>query len=98
LSYREWFDLNNAQRVHYNFLEMAPSIFMCLLLAGLYYPLQTALIGLIMAVSRLFYGIGYMTYGPKGSTIGAFGNDICLLALFYLTGMTGWKIANGKSP
>ena len=74
---------------------MAPSIFVCLLLAGLYYPLQAAIIGLVIAVSRLFYGIGYMTYGPKGRALGAFGNDICLLALFYFAGMTGWKIAKG---
>lgn len=77
---------------------MAPSTFLCLVLGGLYYPLQAAGFGLALAIFRVIYSVGYVVYGPKGRAIGALGNDFCLVALIYLTTMTGWKIVNGQAP
>lgn len=77
---------------------MAPSTFLCLVLAGLYYPIQAAWFGLGVAVFRICYSLGYVIYGPKGRAIGAFGNDFCLAALIYLTALTGWKIVSGQAP
>jgi len=98
LSYKQWYDFNIAQRVHYNFLEMAPSTFVSLLLGGLYFPIASAGFGLGLAVFRLVYCIGYTGKGPKGKSIGAAGNDFCLLALIILTVITGWRIASGAGP
>ena len=98
LAYKDWFKFNNAQRVHYNFVEMAPSTFVSLLLAGLYFPWAATGIGLALAFFRIVYCVGYMGKGPKGRGIGAIGNDFCLFALIALSVLTGWRIANGNAP
>lgn len=77
---------------------MAPSTFVSLLLAGLYFPQASAVLGLIVVVSRVLYSIGYMSGGPKGRSIGAIGNDIGLFGLIILAGITGWRIVNGTGP
>jgi hypothetical protein len=77
---------------------MAPSTFLCLVLAGLYYPIAAAWLGLGVAVFRIFYSIGYTKKGPKGRAVGAVGNDFCMFGLIVLTLMTGWKIVSGQAP
>ena len=97
LSYKEWFDFNNAQRAHYNFLEMAPSTFLWLLIAGVYYPCFASVVGLLTGVFRLHYAYSYATKGAQGRRIGAIGNDLMILALFGASICSGWSLAQGKA-
>lgn len=97
LSYKQWYDYNNAQRAHYNFVEMAPSTFVMLFIAGIYFPIPAAAIGLALAIFRAIYSAGYAYSGPKGRLIGALGNDLCLLGLLGLSLASGIMFANGSS-
>ena len=64
LTYEQWYKFNNAQRVHYNFIEFAPSMFVVLLIAGVYFPVAAAVLGLVHFVGRIIYSIGYANGGP----------------------------------
>jgi uncharacterized membrane protein YecN with MAPEG domain len=97
LSYKDWFDFNNAQRAHYNFIEMAPSTFVMLFIAGLYFPIPAAAIGLALAVCRMIYSCGYANSGPTGRVIGAIGNDLCLLGLLGLSFASGVMWVKGDA-
>jgi glutathione S-transferase len=97
LTYKQWFDFNNAQRAHYNFIEMAPSTFIFLLIAGVYFPIPAAAIGLALAIGRFIYSIGYANGGPKGRLIGALTNDFCLLGLVGLSFASAIMFINGNS-
>ena len=97
LTYKQWFDFNNAQRAHYNFVEMAPSTFVFLLVSGIYFPIPAAAIGLALAIFRVIYSIGYAKGGPKGRLIGAIGNDLALLGLIGLGFASGAMFANGNA-
>ena len=55
------------------------------MIAGLYFPIPAAAIGLAIVVARFIYAIGYTTNsGPAGRTVGALLNDILVLGLFGL--------------
>lgn len=97
LSYKQWFDFNNAQRAHANYLEMLPSTFVFLLIAGLYFPIPAAAIGLALAIFRFVYAYGYANSGPTGRLIGAIANDLCLLGLLGLSFASGVRWINGDS-
>lgn len=97
LSYKDWYDFNNSQRAHYNFLEMSPSIFSLLPIAGLYFPIPAAALGLVLAISRLIYVIGYTTVGPEGRLIGSLGNHLSILALFVIAMISGIKFITGSN-
>ena len=97
LSYKDWYAFNNAQRVHGNFIEMAPSTFVWLLIAGLYFPIPAAAIGLGVFFARLIYSIGYSgEKGPQGRIFGALLNDLFLLGLFGLSIASGALLINGN--
>ena len=98
LSYKEWFEFNNAQRAHYNFIEFAPTCFVWLLIAGIYFPIPAAVIGLAVIIFRIFYGVGYVNSGAKGRLIGAIGGDLCILGLFGLSLASGIMFAMGNAP
>jgi uncharacterized membrane protein YecN with MAPEG domain len=99
LPYKDWYAFNNAQRCHQNFIEMAPSTLVWLLIAGLYFAVPAAAIGLGVIVFRLIYSIGYAgSKGPQGRIIGALGNDLTLLGLFGLSIASGAMMINGNSP
>lgn len=98
LSYQAWFEFNNGQRAHYNFLEMAPTTFMWLFIAGIYFPIPAAIIGVLVIIFRLLYSIGYTQSGPKGRLVGALGNDFCLLGLLGLSLASGIMFAMGNTP
>lgn len=96
LTYEEWYLFNNYQRVHANYLEFAPSIFIALLAAGIYFPIAAAAIGLALFVARLAYSIGYVSGGPAGRLIGALGNHFSVLALLGLGFASGAYLVQGK--
>jgi len=98
LSYKDWYELNNAQRVHLNFVEFAPAIFLTLFLAGIYYPVTAAILGAIIIVARLVYTIGYMCGGPNWRIFGALFNHLGLFALIYFSIAGGCHFINGVKP
>jgi len=99
LAYKDWYAFNNAQRAHGNFVEMAPSTLLWVLIAGLYYPIPAAAVGLALFIFRLIYSIGYASdKGPKGRIVGALGNDLCLLAIFGLSIASGVMLITNATP
>ncbi|KAI8801393.1 hypothetical protein BJ742DRAFT_31044 [Cladochytrium replicatum] len=63
----QWKIFNNAQRVHYNYLENFGPNIVCLLISGLFQPKVTAGLAVSYIVGRYLYGSGYMSQaGPKG--------------------------------
>jgi glutathione S-transferase len=79
LSYEQWYKFNNAQRAHYNFIEFAPSGLVMHFVAGIYFPIAIAVIGVVAIIGRLIYSIGYANGGPKGRLVGAIIGDLILL-------------------
>ncbi|PMD40759.1 membrane-associated proteins in eicosanoid and glutathione metabolism [Hyaloscypha variabilis F] len=57
---------NCAQRAHANFIENQPSAVAALLLAGLQFPISSALMGAGWTVSRYMYMVGYSQGGEGG--------------------------------
>ena len=64
--YLAWYTFNNAQRVHYNYLEFFAQMVTQFLLAGLYYPLTTAALCCAYILFRIWFHVGYIRNGPKG--------------------------------
>ena len=84
LTYEQWYEFNNAQRAHMNYVEWIASCLVFLLIGGLYFPIPAAAVGLGVVVFRFIYAFGYTSSGPAGRLIGALGNDILVLAQFVL--------------
>ena len=84
LSYKAWVEFNNCMRVHQNFVEQLPLWLTFLLVAGLFIPLITAILGFLLAGARLVYIILYIKLGPNARKLGAItgGLPLNLLALF----------------
>ena len=79
LDYKEWYDFNNRQRAHYNFIEHIVVILPFLLIGGIALPVVAGILGWIYFVGRIAYTIGYVKGGPKGRLIGALTLDVALL-------------------
>ena len=80
LTYRQWYDFNNVQRAHMNFLEhMAPTIFMTIITA-LRQPLWAMITIFVLVLGRIVYGCGYVKKGPNGRLVGAYIVDLGLLS------------------
>lgn len=97
LSYSQWYKFNNAQRAHYNLVESAPSIFAFLFISGLYFPIPSAVLGLVVVISRIIYSIGYVSGGPGGRLIGALLVDLALLGFLGLSFASSIMFAMGKA-
>jgi uncharacterized membrane protein YecN with MAPEG domain len=95
LSYGDWFRFNNAQRVHYNFVEGISTAITLLIIGGFYYPIPAAAFGLAMIIGRIIYSVGYTASGPSGRIIGVLLIDIALIALFVLSWITCIKMIKG---
>ncbi|KAG9250375.1 MAPEG family protein [Emericellopsis atlantica] len=61
---------NCAQRAHANFIENQPSFLGALAIAGLRFPMTSAVLGATWVFGRLAYAIGYTSSGPKGRLFG----------------------------
>ena len=96
LSYKDWYEFNSAQRAHYNFVEWIASTLLLILVAGVYFPIPAAALGLAIFIARLIYSIGYVTGGPRGRSIGATINDLAFLAAFVLAFISSIYLIIGK--
>ena len=81
LTQEQYLKINNAQRVHYNFIEGAATILVALAVAGLYQPALSANLGAVYFVGRLIYSIGYTQSGAKGRLVGVLVLDVALFGL-----------------
>ena len=70
LSYRDWFEFNSAQRIHYNYLESAACVIVFVLIGGIVYPWEAVAAGGAYIIGRVIYHIGYARQGPKGRVVG----------------------------
>eukprot|EP00347_Sterkiella_histriomuscorum_P012300 403369117 len=88
LPYKSWYEFNNAQRVHYNYLESATIVITWLLIAGLRYEWVAVGAGSVYLLARLIYAIGYAAKGPAGRVIGfalAFFSSLVLMVFAILS-------------
>jgi glutathione S-transferase len=95
LSHDDWVKFNNAQRVHYNYLEGIPLVLVAELVAGLFFARYAALLGFVYIVGRLVYGIGYRSSGAKGRLVGVLLLDLALLALLVLAFYGAFSFGGG---
>ncbi len=88
LDYATWWNFNNRQRAHYNFLEQVASVAILLIVGGLAYPCASAILGWFYFVGRIIYTIGYVAKGPKARVPGALVLDVGLLGLMVVSVMS----------
>ena len=79
-----------------NYVEWIASSLVFLLIAGLYFPITSASIGLVVIIARFIYAIGYLK-GPSGRSVGALLNDLGVLALFIIAIISSIKFISGES-
>ena len=96
LSYKDWYEFNSAQRAHYNFVEWIASTLILIAIAGVYFPIPAAALGLAIFIARLIYSLGYALGGPRGRSVGALINDVAFLAVFVLSFISSVYFIVGK--
>ena len=96
LSYKEWFEFNNLQRIHYNYLESVACIIIWLLIGGLAPNFTWAAVGLGGAnlVGRVIYHVGYSMKGPKGRVAGFIIVFLTSFALFIISILSPLRLLN----
>jgi len=67
-----------------------------LLIAGLQFPVTSAILGFAVIIGRFMYAYGYTSGGPSGRSIGVLVNDLAVLALFVLSMIVGVNFAQGN--
>jgi hypothetical protein len=84
LDYEDWVKFNNAQRAHYNLVEVSgPALASCIT-AGLYQPIIAGSLGISFALGRVIYSMGYNSKGASGRMAGAIMGSLSLFGLFGL--------------
>uniref|UniRef100_A0A7S4F139 Glutathione transferase n=1 Tax=Chrysotila carterae TaxID=13221 RepID=A0A7S4F139_CHRCT len=90
LPYDQWVEFNNAQRAHYNMIEVSGPVLACMLTAGLRIPRVSAAIGMLFALGRYVYANGYKSkQGADGRMVGAVIGGLSTMALFFSAIATG---------
>jgi hypothetical protein len=69
LEYKEWYKLNNAQRIHNNSIEHMPAIMPLVLLGGIFRPRFTLALTSVVIAGRGLYTAGYMSNEGPNSKI-----------------------------
>eukprot|EP00347_Sterkiella_histriomuscorum_P011405 403372585 len=81
LAYKDWYEFNNAQRVHLNFIEQLPLILTLILIVAMKDSLASLIISIVYFVARLTYTVGYLIGGPNYRAVGA----LTILALLVIS-------------
>ena len=95
LSDEQWYNFNNAQRAHQNFLEQLPIALVLLVTAGLGAPRVAVPAGALYMLGRYLFASGYVSSGAKGRS---FGGRLCYMALtanLVASLYTVWTITGG---
>jgi hypothetical protein len=67
-----------------------------LFIAGVYFPIPAAVLGLVIFIGRLIYSFGYVNGGPKGRIFGALFGDVGVAGLLGLSIASGIMLASGR--
>lgn len=78
LSYAQWFELNNARRVVYNFLDQITFFLVTSLVAGLTYPAVASGFLFLYCLGRIGFAFGYSMKGPNWRIPGALTLDVAI--------------------
>lgn len=97
LNYEQWYELNNGQRAHMNYVEWIAANLIFLLIGGLYFPIVCAALGLGVIVSRFVYAAGYVNGGPNSRVVGALLNDLITLVMLVFSVISSIKFILGDS-
>ena len=81
LPYKEWLKFNAGQRAHQNYLEGLPIVMTFVAIAGLKYPLFTAVNSVVYILGREFFCSGYRANGANGRLRGIWFNIPLILLL-----------------
>ncbi len=92
LTYKEWFEFNTAQRIHYNYLEGVTGLVIWILVGGLAYPWVAVGLGSAHILGRIIFHVGYSLKGPQGRLVGAIFNAATNLGLMVLGILSPLKI------
>lgn len=84
LSLADWYYFNNAQRVHYNFLEGIYIPLICIPIGGIEFEYYVIALAALYIVGRFFYSIGYGKSGSRGRLIGVLMLDLGLIGLIII--------------
>lgn len=88
----EWYEINNAQRAHYNTMESLPLALTLVMTSGLFIPEIAAACGGVWCIGRLLVWRGYTTKGPKGRYPGGPVSLVPLLGLVVFNVYTGTRL------
>eukprot|EP01059_Diplonema_ambulator_P030821 TRINITY_DN543_c1_g1_i2.p1 TRINITY_DN543_c1_g1~~TRINITY_DN543_c1_g1_i2.p1 ORF type:complete len:201 (+),score=61.24 TRINITY_DN543_c1_g1_i2:68-604(+) len=98
LSYEEWLEYASHQRAHGNYVEGVATVITFIMIAGLSYPMFTALMALIYMAGRETYSWGYRKWGPSGRYYGLWFNlallTIAITAIVSALKFTNWGQAH----
>ena len=82
LTYKQWYDFNNGQRAHYNFLETFTPLAVMHFICAINLPFLAMICGFGCVLGKILYSVGYMSGGPQGRIAGALIVDVALLTVF----------------
>jgi hypothetical protein len=100
LSYNDWLYFNNAQRVHYNYLENITLIVVYAALAGLYYPLGATYCCLAIFIGRFAYFFYNSAQGAAhpARRVGSAITSLAQLALLVFAVLAAFKFYGEFQP
>jgi glutathione S-transferase len=83
---------NCIQRAHHNTLENLPIFFTSQLLIAQVYPVTAAAIGLVWAVGRIVYMVGYSSGDPNKRLPGSMISNLTQLASIFFLAFLGYSV------
>jgi uncharacterized membrane protein YecN with MAPEG domain len=95
LSYGDWLKMNQYQRCHMNYVEGLGTVITLSLIAGLYSPKWSVILGFAYILGREVYAYGYSQIGANARMIGAIIFDIALVGLAGIAFRGAFLAGNG---
>mmetsp|Transcript_6676 Transcript_6676/g.16848 ORF Transcript_6676/g.16848 Transcript_6676/m.16848 type:complete len:181 (-) Transcript_6676:132-674(-) len=81
LTYEQWFQFNNYQRVHGNYVEGVATAIVLQLVGSIFYTRVCVVAGLTYILGRVLYAVLYRSVGPSGRLPGAILLDASLVCM-----------------
>ncbi|TNV75726.1 hypothetical protein FGO68_gene3325 [Halteria grandinella] len=97
-TYKQWYEFNVGQRIHYHYLESITCVISWILIGGLEYPEAAIALGGGYGLGRVLFHIGYATKGPRGRAIGFVLQGLSSIALVILAFVSSIQIGKRLSP